>query len=61
MKRFKSIIKDTWWVWVILLGGGVIAGTLVSPIFYSAIPISVVTLIYFAIVRYDENGKLRSF
>ena len=57
MKRFKSIMRETWWVWLILVGGGTIAGILVSAIFFSAIPISVFAFFYFALVRYDEDGE----
>ncbi len=57
MKRFKSILRDTWWAWVILIGGGIVGGWLVSPIFYSAIPISIFAFFYFGLMRYDENGQ----
>jgi len=57
MKRFRSIIRDTWWAWVILIGGGIVGGIMVSAIFYSAIPISVFAFFYFGLMRYDENGE----
>lgn len=56
MGRFRGIFKETWWVWLILVGGGTLAGIFVSPVFYSAIPISVFSFIYFAMMRYDEDG-----
>jgi cation transporter-like permease len=59
MKRFQSILKETWWVWLTLVVGGTIAGIVVSPIFLSAIPISAFSFIYFALVRYDEDGNPR--
>ncbi len=59
MKRFSAIMKETWWVWLILIGGGTIAGMLVSRIFFIAIPISFFSFFYFAIVRYDDEGKPR--
>ena len=60
MKRFKSIMRDTWWVWLILVGGGTIAGMLVSRIFFSAIPISIFAFFYFALIRYDADGNAKS-
>ena len=55
--RFKSMMRDTWWAWIILCGGGMIAGILVSRIFYIAIPISVFAFFYFGVMRYDEFGN----
>jgi uncharacterized membrane protein YhaH (DUF805 family) len=57
MKRFHAIIKETWWVWLILVGGGMVAGFWVSPIFFMALPISIFSFIYFAVMRYDDEGN----
>lgn len=57
MKRFAAIIRETWWVWLILVGGGIVAGSLLSPIFFMAIPISIFSFIYFAVMRYDDDGN----
>lgn len=59
MKRFNGIMRDTWWVWLVLVGGGTIAGVTVSRIFLSAIPISFFAFCYFAMMRYDENGDAK--
>jgi hypothetical protein len=59
MKRFNAIMRDTWWVWLILVGGGSVAGFLVSWIFWSAIPISIFAFVYFALMRYDDNGEAK--
>jgi len=56
MNRYKGLLRDTWWLWLILCGGGIIAGRFVSFVFLSAIPISIFAFFYFAIMRYDENG-----
>ena len=50
-------MRDTWWVWLILVGGGIIAGFTVSKIFLSAIPISIFAFLYFGLIRYDANGE----
>ena len=57
MKRFSRVIHDTWWVWLILIGGGIIAGLTVRWIFFSAIPISAFAFFYFALIRYDAEGN----
>jgi hypothetical protein len=57
MKRFSAILQDTWWVWVLLVGGGTAAGFAVSAIFFVAIPISIFSFLYFAVMRYDDEGN----
>ncbi len=60
MNRFLSVLKDAWWVWILLIGGGTAAGYFLSPIFFMALPISCFTFVYFALIRYDEDGKPKS-
>ncbi|QEG20692.1 hypothetical protein [Mariniblastus fucicola] len=59
MKRYKGLIRDTWWVWLVFVGGGIIGGIFL-PIFFSAIPISAFAFIYFGLMRYDSEGELIS-
>ena len=58
MKRFNGLIRDTWWLWVILLTAGIIAAQF-SFVFYSSIPISLFAFFYFGIMRYDSDGNLK--
>ena len=56
MKRFKAFWKETRWLWTFyscILAGLVL---LVNPIFLAVIPMLVVIFIYFALVRYDQDG-----
>ncbi len=57
MKRFKAFWKETRWLWT--LYGCILAGLilLVHPIFLAVIPMLVVIFIYFALVRYDQDGN----
>ena len=59
MKRFQSLLRDTWWAWVIILVFGGVLGVLLHPLFYSAVPIAVFAFFYFGIMRYDEQGNAR--
>jgi uncharacterized membrane protein len=57
MKRFKAFWKETRWLWtlyVCILAGLIL---LVNPIFLAVIPMLVVIFIYFALVRYDQDGN----
>jgi uncharacterized membrane protein len=57
MKRFKAFWKETRWLWAFyacILAGLIL---LVHPIFLAVIPMLVVIFIYFALVRYDQDGN----
>ena len=56
MKRYKALMRDTWWAWAILLAFGLIFSNF-SPIFYSTFPICIFAFFYFGMMRYDENGN----
>lgn len=57
MKRFRGLIRDTWWLWILLFGSGITAAIVVHPIFLTSIAIILFSFIYFGIMRYDANGN----
>lgn len=57
VKRYQSLMRDSWWAWLTILAFGLIGGVLLSRIFLSAIPIAVFAFVYFGMMRYDENGN----
>lgn len=59
MGRFKSLLRDTWWLWLLFVVGGLIASTLISPIFLLIFPVSIFTFFWFAYIRYDEEGNFK--
>ena len=60
MKRYAALIRDTWWLWIVMLGGGLIVGCF-QPIFFTSIPIIMFAFLYFGMMRYDSNGDLTPF
>ena len=59
MRRYSQLLKDTWWLWLLYLAvAGLMIGY-VNKIFVIMLPILVVIFLYFAIVRYDEDGTFR--
>jgi hypothetical protein len=57
MKRYRALFRDTWWLWLIIFGGGLLAGSLIHFSFLSALPIGVFTFFYFGLMRYDNEGN----
>ena len=57
MKRFQALIRDTWWLWCLLLGSGVLMSLLMSKVFLLIFPICIVIFLWFAFIRYDEDGN----
>jgi len=56
MKRYQSLMRDTWWLWLVIFGGGLLAGSFLHFSFFSAIPIGLFTFFYFGLMRYDKHG-----
>lgn len=59
MNQIRALLRTTWWLWLIFFGVTIGGYLFVDPIFIVTIPICVFTLIYFAFVRFDENGERR--
>jgi len=57
MKRFYALFKQTWWLWTIYLILNIGLILFVSPVFWAVLPMIVVIFIYFAWVRYDDEGN----
>ncbi|MEI7459918.1 MAG: hypothetical protein WCK15_10960 [Pirellula sp.] len=57
MKRFYALFKQTWWLWTIYLILNIGLIFFVSPVFWAVLPMIVVIFIYFALVRYDDEGN----
>lgn len=58
MARFRALIVNTWWLMAIfLIGGGMLA--YFDPVFLFMFPLSIFVFIWFAYVRYDENGRFK--
>jgi type IV secretory pathway component VirB8 len=57
MKRYRKLIKDTWWLWLIFTAIVVFMVVWVSPIFLALVPMLITVFFYFAFVRYDEDGN----
>jgi len=60
-KRFKGAIRDMWWIAVITLCVAPVVWFFVEPwIACFMPPFAVLTILYFAVFRYDDDGNERS-
>ncbi|MEQ1827931.1 MAG: hypothetical protein ABL921_18370 [Pirellula sp.] len=57
MKRYKAFLKHTWWLWTIYVTATLVLIAFVSPIFWAMLPMMIVNFVYFALVRYDDDGN----
>ena len=58
MGRFKALMRETWWLWILFLVGGTIM-SFVSTVFVVTFPICIFTFFWFAYIRYDEDGTFK--
>ncbi len=59
MRRFKGLLRDTWWLWILFV---IICGLMIyyiTVVCAVMIPILIFTFVYFAMIRYDEKGNAR--
>ena len=58
--RFMGLVRDAWWLMLMVLVGAIVSWIFVSPIvgvamFLVAIP----SFFYFSMLRYDDQGRER--
>jgi hypothetical protein len=58
MNRFRALLRETWWLWLLFFGFGTVMSFL-SPVFLLTFPISIFTFFWFAYIRYDEDGTFK--
>ncbi len=58
MLRFKALLQETWWLWIVFLAGGTLMSWF-SLVFLLTFPICAFVFFWFAFVRYDEDGNFR--
>ncbi|MCA9134671.1 MAG: hypothetical protein KDA45_15995 [Planctomycetales bacterium] len=58
LARFKSLLRETWWLWVVFFVFGT-AMSFLSLVFLLIFPISIFTFLWFAYIRYDEDGNFK--
>jgi hypothetical protein len=59
MKRFYGLLRETWWLWLVLYGGCYLLATYVEPFMVVTYPMMFVVFVYFAFVRFDDEGESR--
>lgn len=58
MARFMALLRNTWWLWIAFLVSGA-SLSYFNPIFLFMLPLCLTVFVWFAYVRYDENGNFK--
>lgn len=59
MNQLKSLFRDTWYLWLLVVAASVALVVFTSWFFLVNFPILLVVFIYMAHVRYDLDGNER--
>ena len=59
MKRIQALLRETWWLWLLLYGGCWALARYVQPASIVTLPMLTFVFFYFAFVRFDEDGISR--
>lgn len=57
MKKFLFLLRSTWWLWLAFVALAAFMIIYVNVIFVVMIPVLIGVFIYFALVRYDDDGN----
>ncbi len=57
MKRLMALLRHTWWLWLLFFATSFALTSLVDGAFVILFPICLFTLVYFAWVRFDDEGN----
>ena len=57
MNQIRGLLRDTWWLWLLMYAGSFLMAIFVTPIYLFAIPILIGSMVYFAMMRYDKDGN----
>ena len=58
--RFRGFFRDSWWLLVLMVFGGIFLSVMVVPVLgICAFAAGLGVWIYFAIMRYDNEGNSR--
>lgn len=60
MNPVISLWKETWFVWLLFIALLGVAVYWVTPLFLVGFPAILFYFIYFAFIRYDEQGKKKT-
>jgi hypothetical protein len=60
MEQIRGLMRDTWKFWVAFWLVGIVGGLWVDRVIFLCLPLSLITIVYFAFVRYDKKGQRRS-
>jgi hypothetical protein len=57
MKRFQGMLRQVGWLWGVIFLLNTALALVLSPLYLLMYPVLLVICIYFAYMRFDENGQ----
>lgn len=57
MKRFAAMMKSVGWLWALIFLVALGLGFLLTWIYFLILPGLILAMVYFTIMRYDEEGN----
>ncbi len=57
MQQFSGMIRDTWWLWLLIFIVVTVLIFAVHPVFCAMYPLLGGFAVYFAVIRYNDDGS----
>lgn len=57
MRRMIACMRETWWLWLVFFGGCTAMTICLDRVFVITYPVCIFTFVYFAMMRFDDQGN----
>jgi hypothetical protein len=57
VKRFAAMMKSVGWLWALIFLVALVLGFLVTWIYFLILPGLILAMVYFTIMRFDDEGN----
>lgn len=57
VKRFAAMMKSVGWLWALIFLVALVLGYLITWIYFLILPGLILAMVYFTIMRYDDEGN----
>lgn len=57
MNQLRGLLRDTWWLWLLMFAACIGMAIFLTWIYWLFMPALLGSMIYFAMMRYDRDGR----